>query len=92
MADELSVDSARLNAASLRSDDIAETLATGTSSGPPAGSQPSHTGASSFDAALASARARQSTRAGRHASDLRTASAGYTDTDDSAADGLSRSM
>lgn len=92
MADELSVDNARLSAAALRSADIADTLATGTSGGPPAGSQPSHAGASAFDAALASARARQSARAGAHASDLRTASAVYTDTDDGAADGLSRSI
>lgn len=86
------VDTAGLTAASAASADIAHGLAVDGDVGGAAGEQPSHGGVAALDGALAAARARQARRVERQASDLHSAAAVYTHTDESAADDATRTV
>lgn len=91
VTDRLAVDTAGLSAAATASIDIAQGLSAN-SSGRAAGSQPSHSGVAALDGSLAAARARQARRVQGQGSDLHTAVAVYTRTDESAADNLMRTI
>lgn len=92
MADQLSVNSAGLNAAAVNSTDVAETLAAGAQDDAALGDQPSHAGIAAFDAALRRFRTRQSDRVSQQGADMRTGSTHYESTDRAAADDLTRSV
>jgi hypothetical protein len=86
MANDLNVDVYGLRAAAVASDDVATAL-TGVTAGA-ARSQPSSAGAAALNAALASARNRQSKRMSGQADDLSVSSARYDSTDDTSADDI----
>lgn len=91
VTDRLAVDAAGLNAAAAASAEIAQGLAANSGvSG--AGGQPSHSGVAALDGSLAAARARQARRVGGQGSDLHTAGAVYTHTDESAAEDVTRTI
>ncbi|MCA4757070.1 hypothetical protein H8Z60_31715 [Mycolicibacterium fortuitum] len=92
MTDQLSVNSAGLNAAAINSTDVAEALAAGAQNDAALGGQPSHAGAAAFDAALTRFRSRQSDRVSQQSADMRTGSTHYESTDRGAADDLTRSV
>lgn len=86
VANDLNVDAAGLRVAAVASDDVAAGL-TGAATGA-ARSQPSSAGVAALNAALASARSRQSRRISSQADDLSAGSTRYDTTDEGGADAI----